>query len=62
MPDLPRTDTERLIRIEVLLEGIAEKDRDFETRLRRLERIVWIGVGISATAGSAVGSFIGQIH
>lgn len=62
MSDYPRSDTERLVRIETLLEGIATKDNDFESRLRKLERIVWIGVGLSAAAGSALGSFVGQVH
>lgn len=29
---------------------------DHEQRIRRLERALWIGVGIAAAAGSAVGS------
>lgn len=56
-----RTDSGRLVRIETLLEGIADRDRDFETRLRRVERILWVGIGLAASAGSAVGSYAGSL-
>lgn len=54
-------DSARLVRIETLLEGIADKDRDFEARLRRVERIMWVGIGLGASAGSAIGSYVGQL-
>lgn len=54
-------DSARLVRIETLLEGIAAKDQDFEVRLRRVERVMWIGIGLSASLGSAVGSFVGRM-
>lgn len=59
--DSNKSDSDRLVRIETLLEGIADKDRDFESRLRKLERIVWIGIGLSAAVGSGIGSFVGQL-
>lgn len=59
MSDVTRTDSERLVRIETLLEGIAAKDNDFEARLRRVERIIWVGIGAASSVGSAVGSFVG---
>jgi len=60
MPD-NRTDSDRLVRIETLLEGIAAKDQDFENRLRRVEKILYLGIGFAAAAGSAVGSFAGTL-
>ena len=32
------------------------RDDDFETRLRRVEKVLWVGIGLSASAGSAAGS------
>lgn len=55
------TDSERLVRIETLLEGIADRDRDFESRLRRVERILWIGIGLAAGVGSAAGSLSARL-
>ena len=57
-----RADSDRLVRIETLLEVAAASDVDFESRLRRVERILWIGIGAATAAGSAIGSFIGQIN
>jgi hypothetical protein len=58
MSDKAMTDSERLVRIETMLEGITDRDRDFETRLRRLEKILYIGIGLAAALGSAGGSFV----
>lgn len=54
-------DTERLMRIETLLVGIAARDDDHETRIRKLERALYIGMGVAAALGSAVGSTVGTL-
>lgn len=63
-PKLPEpgvSDSERLIRIETLLLGQADSTKDHENRIRRLEKVLYIGIGIAAAGGSAVGSYIGQL-
>lgn len=60
-PGTPKSDSDRLVRIETLLEQIVSRDNDHETRIRKLEKIVWIGCGIAAAAGSAVGSLAGKL-
>ena len=66
------TDSERLIKIEMHVEQISERLRenkelvderatDHEQRLRRLERWIWVATGAAATAGSAVGTFLGGL-
>ncbi len=63
MADIPpaTNDTQRLIRIETLLEQQITNDNDHETRIRRLERMLYIGIGAGAAFGSAVGSYIGNL-
>lgn len=56
-----RADSDRLVRIETLLEGITTRDQDVETRLRRVEKVMWMGIGLAAAGGSAVGSYVGQL-
>lgn len=58
---LGRTDSERLVRIETLLESLTGGRDDHETRIRRLERILWIGMGVAASLGSAAGSYVGSL-
>lgn len=55
------SDSERLIRIETLLIGLATKDDDHESRIRRLEKVLYAGIGFAAAVGSAAGSYIGQL-
>lgn len=55
------TDSERLVRIETLLINIASKGDDHEIRIRRLEKVLYAGIGFAAAIGSAAGSFIGQL-
>jgi hypothetical protein len=59
--DPTMNDSQRLIRIETLLIGMASKGDDHETRIRRLEKVLYIGIGIAAAGGSAIGSYIGQL-
>lgn len=61
MPNSSRTDSERLVRIETLLEQWVNDSSDHEARIRRLERWVWIATGAAAAVGSAVGSFVGNM-
>lgn len=61
MSEPNRSDSERLIRIETLLEQLTGGRDDHETRIRRLERVLFIGLGAAASIGSAVGSYVGTI-
>lgn len=56
----PLNDSQRLVVIETLVRESRDDHLDHEKRIRVLEKIVWVGMGLSAAAGSAVGSFIGQ--
>ncbi len=63
-PSLPEpgvSDSERLIRIETILLSMKDSGDDHETRIRRLEKVLYIGIGIAAAGGSAIGSYIGQL-
>lgn len=60
-PDPSLTDSQRLVRIETLLLGIATRGDDHEARIRRLEKVLYIGIGFAAAAGSAVGSYLGRV-
>ena len=55
------TDSERLVRIETLLLGMTSKGDDHELRIRRLEKVLYAGIGFAAAIGSAVGSAVGQL-
>ena len=59
--DPTMSDSQRLVRIETLLIGMASSDTDHETRIRRLEKVLYIGIGVAAAGGSAIGSYIGQL-
>lgn len=61
LPDPSMSDSQRLIRIETLLLGIVAKGDDHETRIRRLEKVLYVGIGMAASVGSAVGSYVGQL-
>ena len=61
LPEPGVSDSERLIRIETLLVQFSDHTKDHETRIRRLEKVLYIGIGIAAAGGSAVGSYIGQM-
>ena len=59
--DPTMNDSQRLVRIETLILGLANKGDDHETRIRRLEKVLYIGIGVAAAGGSAIGSYIGQL-
>lgn len=52
---------ERLARMETKLDVFLSRSDDHETRLRRVERVVWIATGFAATAGSAVGALLSKV-
>lgn len=51
---------ERLTRIEVKLDTAIARGDDHETRIRRLERVVWVAAGAAATGGGVLGAIIRQ--
>lgn len=60
----PAPDTsefERLVRIETKLDVAITRDADHETRIRRLERSMWIAVGAAAAGGGIVGQLIAPL-
>ena len=59
--DPTMNDSQRLVRIETLLLNIVAKGEDHEARIRRLEKVLYIGIGVAAAGGSAVGSYIGSL-
>lgn len=52
---------ERLTRIEVKLDNFITVYTDHETRLRKLERAVWIATGFATAAGGGLGALITQV-
>jgi hypothetical protein len=52
--------SERLVRIEVKLDQALVQHGDHETRLRRLERALWMVTGIAASAGGGIGALLVQ--
>lgn len=59
--DPTMNDSQRLVRIETLVVGMASSASDHEQRIRKLERVLYIGIGFAAAVGSAAGSYIGQL-
>lgn len=49
------TDSQRLVRIETLLEGLVKRDDDHEVRIRRLERWQWLATGLAGGIGGVLG-------
>lgn len=56
---------ERLVRIETMLQTmIASSDNthsDHETRIRKLERALWIAVGAASVGGGIVGQLLAPL-
>ena len=61
LPEPGVSDSERLIRIETILLSMKDSGDDHELRIRRLEKVLYAGIGFAAAIGSAAGSFIGQM-
>jgi hypothetical protein len=59
--DVEREVLDRLVSIETKLDLSIGRVDDHETRLRRLERTVWIAAGVAAAGGGAVGAVARQI-
>lgn len=53
--DPAMNDSQRLVRIETLLEGDARTRDDHEVRIRRLERWMWLATGLAGGVGGAIG-------
>jgi len=51
-------DHDTLLRISTVVDHIDQTMTDHEGRLRRIERIVWVAMGLAATAGGSIGSVI----
>lgn len=52
---------ERLARIEVKLDAVLSNHNDHESRIRRLERALWIATGFAAAFGGGIGSVITKL-
>ncbi|HEX4816711.1 MAG TPA: hypothetical protein VFV66_28550 [Nonomuraea sp.] len=52
---------ERLARIETKLDNAIGRADDHETRIRRLERALWLVTGAAAAVGGALGSIVQQV-
>ena len=50
----------RLAVMDTKLDALLNQRQDHETRIRRLERWVWVATGVAAAIGSAVGSYLGS--
>jgi len=59
--DPSMNDSQRLVRIETILISMASGASVHEERIRKLERVLYIGIGFAAAVGSAAGSYIGQL-
>lgn len=56
---------ERLVRVETkldqLLDRIIPAQEDHETRIRKLERMIWVATGAALAGGGAAGALASQI-
>lgn len=52
---------DRLARIEVKLDQALASTSDHETRIRRLERAIWLAVGFASAGGGAAGAVISKL-
>lgn len=52
---------ERLVRIETKLDLANASATDHETRIRRLERSMWLAAGAAAAGGGIVGQLIAPL-
>lgn len=56
--DSDREVLDRLVRIETKLDNVIYLGTDHETRIRKLERALWLATGAAAAAGGTVGAFV----
>lgn len=59
--DAEREVLDRLISIETKLDSVIRRGDDHESRLRRLERALWLATGAAAAGGGLVGSIAQRI-
>lgn len=59
--DVEREVLDRLVSIETKLDVSISRVDDHETRIRRLERAVWVAAGAAAAGGGVIGSLAQQI-
>lgn len=52
---------ERLIRIESKLDSFLNTHIDHETRIRKLEKALWLATGFATTAGGGLGTLVSQL-
>lgn len=50
-----------LARIETKLDEALRQGADHERRLRKLERVAWVGVGLALAGGGAAGTVAGLL-
>jgi hypothetical protein len=58
---VPVTIPVALARIETKLDAMTARDLDHESRIRSLERALWLGIGFAAAIGSATGSLAAKL-
>ncbi len=47
--------------VSEVLRGHTDSIKDHENRIRRIEKVMWVGLGASAAAGSVVGNAISNL-
>lgn len=52
---------ERLVRIETKLDLANTSSADHESRIRRLERSMWLAAGAAAAAGGVIGQLVAPL-
>lgn len=52
---------ERLVRIETKLDAAISRADDHETRIRRMERMLWLAAGAATAAGGVLGTVAQRI-
>lgn len=52
---------ERVARIEVKVDQALIQNADHETRIRRLERALWMAAGFAAAAGGLIGAVVAKL-
>jgi hypothetical protein len=58
---VPEAGGERVARIEVRLDQTTSQQADHETRIRRLERALWMAAGFAAALGGLIGAVVATL-
>lgn len=56
--ETPMTERDLLMVIKTKVETFIDGQKDHETRIRRLERIVWLAMGFAAAGGGVAGGLV----